>query len=994
MRQRLFLLFVTLLVLSFGLISSAAAQIEPIRIVTAQQSANVRDEPASYSTVVGSLAVGGTAHLLGQTEQGEAVGGISLWYLVRLANGVEGWVWSSTVTVSEVVPTLTPTPLPTLAPNRDYEAITVDNAATLRWPRLALGQGMAQKVAWSNNGAYIAVASTTGIWVYETSNLEAGARLVRSAPRLDRGYYVGQIGFIGNTTNLYTVYSTYYPTDGLVFEVVNVTNSQTGAVFGLSVEPPDNRSSSVHMQYAALSANGRRLALADVAGVRLIDLNFDRIDETIARITEREPLVLGGPPQALALSRDGALLAVNIGERNAIYRYNDAARIAVGGEGAERLMFSGDGARLYALGTPEYVALDTTTGEVVQRFEDAGHLLYDAALHPGGTAFAVTVGRRPFIRFYDAAAGVESGSFPETARYSGLSYSPDGSRLSAVAHSLGELAIWDTETGDVTYRDNRYIPRGPQLAFTDNGHTLVVKGVDSNQLRLFTLDDLNLAAETFIVPDYLSWNGAAVALRSDRILVNAGRDMRVYTRAGVAVSEAIEFEPVFDGFANVSPITAQAISPDGQTVLMARHDGSILMRDGSTLAPRATLSQNCCRVDHLAYSDDGRYFISAGREYALYVWTAAGERVRRFDVRQDAAYGVVSAAINADGSQVAAATNGGAFSWDVASGQRRGPYVPDSSADDLFISDVALSPDGSLLAVWSTDYNQSAITLFDVQTTEVISRLLTLEMGELSFSPDGALLVGAHFERGMINFWGVPRPGEPTPTTAATRTVTPAPAATATLTATSVPTATVTRTPTTTHTPTLTQTPSPTATATPVPVMLFADDFEDGDLTGWENRNDLGHIMSLDGSSALELDNDTDEFAIFPLLIEGRADYTVEATIRIASSAPDHTDLFLNVRENGNGSYAAYLDVESGVIGVMSGADGNFADLGNQPLAVSTERSYQLRVQLVGEQIEVFIDGAPALTVTGQDHAAGGISFTLGPHARVIVDDVRVFAES
>jgi WD40 repeat protein len=986
MKRLLALLCFTFMALNLGLLSNASAQTDTIRIVTAQQNANVRQEPTSGARVVGSLAVGGTAHLLGETEQGEMVGGIRLWYLVRLPGGVEGWVWSGTVTVSEVVPTPLPTPRQTLVPHPDFEPITVDNASDLRWPNDVWGQGMQHKVAWSRNGAYIAVATTTGLWVYNTNNLEAGARAVYSAPRLDRGYHVGQMDFIGSTTNVYMVYGTNYPEDGLVFEVVNVTNGQRGAVFGLTVEVQGDVSISRNLQVAAVSGDGRRLALVDSVGVRLIDLNFARLDETIANIVEREPLELGQAPEAIAFSPDGSHLAVNIGTRTEIYRASDRTRVSAGGEGAERLLYSPDGARLYTLGSPDYLTLDATTGETLQRYEDVGFPLFDAALHPDGSEFAVTYGHLPYgIRGYDTAEPVESRFIPVPATYSGLAYNRDGTQLAGVGHNLAELTIWDTATGEVIYRDNHYVARGPQIAFADDGETLVVSA--ANQRRFLDLNNLDAPVETLVLPQFMFWNGAEAALRSDRMIVNAGREMQVFTLDGEAVSEPVEFELVFDGFANASQISAEAISPDGDTVLLARRDGSILMRDGETLAPRTTLYQNCCRVDHLAYSDDGRFFVSAGEEYSLYVWTADGERVRRFDVRQDAQDGVQAVAISAEGAIVASATSRGVYSWDVASGERRGPYLPEqNNNNNLWIGDITLSPDGALIAVWSTDFNDHTITLFDVQTAEIVGTIETLQTGQLSFTPNGALLIGASFDLGLIHFWGVPRPGEPAPTN------TPRPAPTATRTPLPTATATMTHTPAPTSTPTLSPTPLPTATATPEPVILFEDDFEDRARSLWATQS--GHaLVEEEGNHLLRLDNDSPQFVNLLPPMDSAADYSFEANIRFGRGSPDQTDFFMSVRSSAVGGYSGTFDTESQSAGLMNAINGDYPDLGTVATPLPLNQWLKVRIDVSGDRLQLYIDDMLIVSANNRDHSAGWAELVVGPGVLVDVDNLRIWTQ-
>ena len=84
-----------------------------------------------------------------------------------------------------------------------------------------------------------------------------------------------------------------------------------------------------------------------------------------------------------------------------------------------------------------------------------------------------------------------------------------------------------------------------------------------------------------------------------------------------------------------------------------------------------------------------------------------------------------------------------------------------------------------------------------------------------------------------------------TPTATATHTATATPTSTATH------TATATNTPVPTDTPTATPTFTPTATNTPLPNLIFADDFESGNLSAWSSATTDGGNLSVSAAAAL-----------------------------------------------------------------------------------------------------------------------------------------------
>lgn len=239
--------------------------------------------------------------------------------------------------------------------------------------------------------------------------------------------------------------------------------------------------------------------------------------------------------------------------------------------------------------------------------------------------------------------------------------------------------------------------------------------------------------------------------------------------------------------------------------------------------------------------------------------------------------------------------------------------------------------------------------------------------------------------------------GEPAviPTSTPTLAATPVPLPTSTPMPTLTPSLTNTPTPTVTPSPTLTAsltdtltpttTPSPTLTPTPTPVTLFQDNFETGDLSQWDNSSSIGSITTDGGNHILRLENTSNAFLIFPLQGQGGSDYAVEARVRIQQGT-----VFLNVRENVNGQYAAILDAATASAGLSAGANGNFYDLGGQVIGFPMNRWLQLRIEVAGDQIELYVNGVLIQSATSDYHIEGGISFTLAPQTVVEIDDVRV----
>ncbi len=174
------------------------------------------------------------------------------------------------------------------------------------------------------------------------------------------------------------------------------------------------------------------------------------------------------------------------------------------------------------------------------------------------------------------------------------------------------------------------------------------------------------------------------------------------------------------------------------------------------------------------------------------------------------------------------------------------------------------------------------------------------------------------------------------------------------------------------------------------PRILYEDDFEDGNLSQWENRNYIGRIVIDENNRILRLENTSDNFVIFLLPHRPWVDYAVEAAIRIEQSSLTDTDVFMNIRDNSEGSYSGSLDIESSTIGILAGVNGTFFNLGTKTINLSMRQWVQLRTEVIGEQIAVYINGDLMLSSTSSAHLAGTISFTVAPHTIIEVDNLRV----
>lgn len=116
-----------------------------------------------------------------------------------------------------------------------------------------------------------------------------------------------------------------------------------------------------------------------------------------------------------------------------------------------------------------------------------------------------------------------------------------------------------------------------------------------------------------------------------------------------------------------APRTCVAVCRDGRLIAEGGSDGSIVLRDGATLQPTATLAGHAGGVHGLAFSPDGTLVASAGADGAIRLWRSAdGAPLQVLSGHQGA---VRSVAFDRGGSRlVSGGADGAVLLWNAADG--------------------------------------------------------------------------------------------------------------------------------------------------------------------------------------------------------------------------------------------------------------------------------------------------------------------------------------
>ncbi len=201
-----------------------------------------------------------------------------------------------------------------------------------------------------------------------------------------------------------------------------------------------------------------------------------------------------------------------------------------------------------------------------------------------------------------------------------------------------------------------------------------------------------------------------------------------------------------------APITALALSPDGQWLAAGHDNGSLqLLRTDGTFAPKNWKAHQGS-INSLSFAPDGTRLASGGDDNTVYLWTVTNQQpLARFTGHNDSVHTVLWTRAETGAELLLSGSEDGALRWwDVTKQQ---PLHSETTDSDYPILAMALAPNGKTLALASLSGD---IALWDATLRQPVRTLSMPNAATgircLQFSPDSTALA-ANSESGYAAVW-------------------------------------------------------------------------------------------------------------------------------------------------------------------------------------------------------------------------------------------------
>jgi WD40 repeat protein/serine/threonine protein kinase len=369
----------------------------------------------------------------------------------------------------------------------------------------------------------------------------------------------------------------------------------------------------------------------------------------------------------------------------------------------------------------------------------------------GGPAYLVQPGTQlGEIKVWDAQTGQETLTLKgHTVRVTGISFSPDAKQI--VSASPGEtVKVWDLRTAQEALTIEVTNAPLTNVAYSFDGKRLVCGSPFNGHVFDVETGQQLLALEKgggSQGPIAFSSDGKRVVMESferapgDPKDIQSARVLKVWDAQTGRVTLTLK--------GHTQAVNCVAFSPDGRWIVSGSDDGTLSVWDATTGQETLPFKGHAARVLAVAFSPDATRIVSGSDDGILRVWDRrSGEETLTIRAHPGAAFAAFSVAFSPDAKQVISGGDDMIIKiWDAETCQE----ILNLKGHTLGVTGVAFSADGKRIISSSLD---NTVRLWDPHTGQEILSLKghTLGVAGVALSADGKRIAMAGRD-GTLKLW-------------------------------------------------------------------------------------------------------------------------------------------------------------------------------------------------------------------------------------------------
>lgn len=599
----------------------------------------------------------------------------------------------------------------------DYKYFSLPKGAKMR-----MGKGSISDIKYSPDGLHLAVASSIGIWIYDTKN---GKELnlfpddkhdVKSIEYTPDGKYIacvcsdGKVRMWNATTGKQNT-TLNMDTDGKYQDIVVEFSSdgKTVATGGYYLQAESRTKFGVLRLWDTATGKLRARIISNKRMVNSIVFSPD--NTTLIGKSNR--------------SATAQLIDVNSGKLIAtlVHKHNIFS-----------LIYSPDSSALATLSIDKEVYLwDTETGNLEKTLEHKDQIT--SITYSPDSAIIATASIDQTVKFWDVASGkLKTTSIEYTDWITEILYSPNGKTF-ACASTDKTLSLWDSSSRELKSTLNH---SSQVLSFMySNEGTIIVSRCSDSTIYLWDTSTARQIASFKHADDIVSFMYSSVS----STLTSWTKDnaVRLWDANTGNLIRLID--------EHIDAIFCLAYSPDNKTIATGTSDKKVILWDVANGDLKTTLTGHTNRIHSLYYSPNGTTLASWGYDYLLILWdTASGDR--KVIIKPNG--WVNSVAFSPDGTTITAACGDKTLrSWDTSTGKLKNSLLGHKGQ----VGSIAYTADGTIIVSGSS--HDKTVRLWHA-TSGLPKRVFQLldQISIFVYSPID-ITVALKYEDNKVDLWDV-----------------------------------------------------------------------------------------------------------------------------------------------------------------------------------------------------------------------------------------------